>query len=450
MTVETRRALDEGIATVLAAAAALPGPDGLASELGFVEAASVRGYFLPDEEETVKVRYSQYLTLRASLLATISALGGGAVGEGGDSAEGGRLAVFSTAFAAACVLLRANRFVVDLAAQRPVLWKKLDEPDVPAGIPRKSFTTVFKALSHPGNQVRFLDAADFFRHHRDDIRGLAVYPWMKPVVDLLDSEEPFIERRRRDAMKRHLSYRWFSFLRRHRSAWKQVMAGLFEVSGRAVAELRQPGVKPRGASKRVHPALRAEVLAAAKPGDVFITRHDDALSNWFLPGFWPHAALFLGDLAATGWVDDLPAADETGAWFLEAKKDGVKVRPAGETLAVDALMVLRPPLEGEGLAHGLRRALGHRGKPYDFLFDFRTADRLVCTEVVYRGYHGIGPVRFHLREVGGRLCLPAEEFLDQALACGFGLVLTAGLQGDIVLTGEAARTAFSNSRRSTP
>lgn len=447
---ETKRALEEGVATVLAAAAALPGRDGLAAELAFVEAASARGYFLPDEEETVKVRYSQYLTLRASLLATIHALGGGSAAEGGDGGPDGRLALFATAFAAACVLLRASRFVVDLAARRPVLWKKLDEPDVAAGIPRKSFTTVFKALSDPVNQLRFLEAADFFRRHRDGIRGLAADPLVRPVVGLLEAEEPFIESRRRDVMKRHLAYRWFSFLRRHRSAWKQVMAGLFEVSGRAVSELRQPGVKPRGAPKRVDPALRAEILAAARPGDVFITRHDDALSNWFLPGFWPHAALFLGDRTAAGWLDDLPEALGTAAWFLEAKKDGVKVRPADETLAVDALLVLRPPLEGGDLAHGLRRALGHRGKPYDFLFDFRTADRLVCTEVVYRGFHGVGPVRFHLREVGGRLCLPAEEFLDQAFACGFELVLTAGLQGDFVLSGEAAGTALAASRQPAP
>jgi hypothetical protein len=145
-------------------------------------------------------------------------------------------------------------------------------------------------------------------------------------------------------------------------------------------------------------------------------------------------------------VSDLPPKDETGAWFLESKKDGVKVRPAGETLAVDALVVLRPPLGGEELGTALRRSLGHRGKPYDFLFDFRTADRLVCTEVVYRGFHGIGPVRFGLRDVGGRLCLPAEEFLDQALDCGFQLVLTAGLAGDRMLTGDAAAEAFRASR----
>jgi len=444
---ETGSLLFEGVATVISAAAALPERDGLGGELAVVDAANGRGYFLPDEEELVKLRYSQYLTLRASLLATINGLGGSA-GRGGVE-WGMRLPLFATAFAAACVLLRANRFVVDLAAARPVLWKKLDEPDAAAGIPRKSFTAIFKALSHPSNQLRFLEAAEFFTAHRAEILALEADPLMGPVVGLLMAEEPRIESRRRDAVRRHLAYRWFSFLRRHRSAWKRVMGGMFEVSGRAIAEMRQPGVKQAGSPKRIHPGLRAEVLAVARPGDVFVTRHDDALSNWFLPGFWPHAALFLGlSGEAAAIVSDLPPEDETGAWFLESKKDGVKVRPAGETLAVDALVVLRPPLGGDELGKALRRALGHRGKPYDFLFDFRTADRLVCTEVVYRGFHGIGPVRFGLRDVGGRLCLPAEEFLDQALGCGFRLVLTAGLAGDGMLTGGSALEAFRTSRES--
>jgi hypothetical protein len=442
---ETDRILDSAVATVLAAAAALPERESLIPELAAIDAACARGYFLPDEDEWIKLRYSQYLSLRTSLLSTIGEIGSLA-GRSGLEWES-RLPLFTTAFAAACILMRANRFLVDLAADRPVVWKKLDESDSSAGIPRKSFTAVYEAMSSPRNQLRFLDAADFFLSHRDDIRRLTDDPALRPMVELLETEEPFIERRRREAIKRRVSYRWFSFLRRHRSAWKQVMNGMFEASGRAIADLRQPGIKPTGAPKRIHPALRAEVLALARPGDVFITRHDDALSNLFLPGFWPHGALFLGtrtDLPPE--CDDLPPADDSNTWFLESKKDGVKIRPSAETLAVDALVVLRPPLPEPDIHRALHRAVSHRGKPYDFLFDFRTADRLVCTEVIYRGFHGIDPVRFHLREVGGRLCLPAEEFLDQALACGFEIILTAGLGGDHLLTGENARQAFHASR----
>ncbi len=423
----------------------MPLREDLGGELQCLKVAQARGYFLPDEEELVRLRYSQYLGLRAALGETLALL---AEHSGWHGAEWkGRLPYFAAAFATACVLMRVDRFLIELAAERPVVWKKLDEEDPRVGIPRKSFTKIYKAISAPVNLRRFLSAVEFYQAHREGVLALAADPVMAPVVDLLMNEEPRIERRRRDAVKRLVGYRWFSFLRRNRSAWKKVMFGLFEASGRAVAELRQPGVKPRGAPKRVTADVLEEVLGLARPGDVFITRHDDALSNLFLPGFWPHAALYLGTCEN---LESLclthPKVVGGGYWFLESKKDGVRVRRAEETLAVDAFVVVRPPLEGCVLADGLRRALGHEGKAYDFLFDFRTADRLVCTEVVYRGFHGCGPVRFSLRDVGGRLCLPAEELLDQALACGFQIVATAGLQGRGLVTGTQAKAMYLATR----
>jgi hypothetical protein len=143
----------------------------------------------------------------------------------------------------------------------------------------------------------------------------------------------------------------------------------------------------------------------------------------------------------------MPAGETGGAWFLESKKDGVRVRPAEETLQVDAFVVLRSPLEETDLADAIRRSASHAGKGYDFLFDFRTADRMVCTEVIYRGFHGTGPVRFHLKEVGGRLCLPAEEFLDQAMDGGFRIIVTGGLRGDVLLTENDADEAFRETRK---
>ncbi|HVJ46845.1 MAG TPA: YiiX/YebB-like N1pC/P60 family cysteine hydrolase, partial [Luteolibacter sp.] len=361
-----------------------------------------------------------------------------------------RLPVFAAAFACACVLMRATRFVIDLAKDRDVVWKKLDEEDPAASIPRKTFTALYKAVSSSKNPRRFIAAADFYFRHRTEILSLAsTHPEMTALLLLLEAEEPTIERRRSDALKRLFAYRWFSFLRRHRSAWSQVMFGLFKASGSAIAELRQPGLKPAGAPKRITAALRNEILSRAKPGDVFVTRHDDALSNLFLPGFWPHAVLYLGtraDLENLGVQTD-PPESPAGHWFLESKKDGVKIRACEETLEIDACVVLRSPVGEEMLAAAIRRALSHTGKPYDFLFDFRTQDRLACTEVIYRGFHGSGPITFHLEEVGGRLCLPAEEMLNQALDCGFRIVATAGLGNGKILSGTKAEIAFHGSRQ---
>jgi hypothetical protein len=317
---------------------------------------------------------------------------------------------------------------------------------VKSGLPRKSFTSVYQSISRPSQALRFLEAADFHFANRARILELSGDGVVGPVVELLLAEEPWIERRRREVLKRTLAYRWFSLLRRHRSAWRRVMFGFFEVSGRAISELRQPGVARPAAGKRVTGGMLEELLPRLRPGDVFVTRHDDALSNWFLPGFWPHAALFLGNEGDLRNAGMSPPDKSQGPWFLEAKKDGVKIREMGETLAVDAFVVLRPPLGNGELPGALRRAAEHEGKPYDFLFDFRTAERLACTEVIYRTYHGVGGMAFHLEEVGGRLCLPAEEFLNQALDCGFRILAAGGLRGDRIRWGIHAEVALHGSR----
>jgi len=438
--------LERGVSAVLAAARAVPGPEDLDAELSAAESAAARGYFLPDEDDAVRLRYFQYLSVRGALLVTLEDLAEAAGTGGGDWR--GRLPVFVTAFAAACMLMRASGYVVRLAKDRPVVWKKLDEGNAAAGIPRKTFTALYKSVSSGRNWKRFIAAADFYFRNREEISSLMGDPVVGPMVALLGKEESTIERRRKEALKRFFSYRWFSFLRRHRSAWRQVMYGLFKVSGSAIAELRQPGVKPSGAPKRISDGLRGEILAKARPGDVFVTRHDDAVSNLFLPGFWPHAALYLGTSLELRELGILPCLPEDGSrWFLEAKKDGVRLRNCVETLGVDACVLLRSPLGPEELAVAVERALLHEGKPFDFLFDYRFQDVVACTEVIYRGFHGVGVVAFHLEEVGGRLCLPAEEMLNQALDNGFKVIATAGLGGGKVLTGIKAEVAFHGSRQ---
>lgn len=435
------------VSAVLAAVRAMPLAGDLGPELQQIQMAEARGYFLPDEDESVRLRYLQYLGVRAALLEIPISLAPGS----GEKDWISRLPAFVTSFAAACMLVRAARFLTELAVAHPVLWKKLDEEDLRIGLPRKTFTRLYRSSVAPESLARFRAAAEFHHEHRKRISGLSEDPVVGPVVLLLGEEEGLIDRRKRGAVWRHLVYRWFSFCRRHRSAWRQVMFGLFELGGSAIADLRQPGIKPSGAPKRLAPALRQELLATLQPGDVCVTRHDDALSNLFLPGFWPHATLYLGsaeERRALGVV--LPPEIESRAGgavrFLESKKDGVRFRPAEETLAVDACVVLRPSLENADLARAIGRAMEHEGKLYDFLFDFRTSDRLACTEVIYRGFHGIGPVSFRLKEVSGRKCLPAEDLLDQALACGFRLHATTGLEGDSVLFGTAAEKAFQATR----
>lgn len=428
--------------SVRSVALAMPARDEMARELADAEAAQQRGYFLPDEDERLREVFARYLSLRSTLLDAvhdirqfIDQLDKAAESEKQWNA---RLRAFLVGFLAAAVLMRSASFIVDLARSRSVVRKKLDEAEPRYGIPAKSFTTVYKNFGSYRSMWRFYSATRFYEVHAEDIASLAHDPDMEDLIELLNAETHFFNYGRLDQIRRKWSYRLHSLKRRHVSGYKKVMFQLLKLSGRVVSEMRQPFVKAHGEGKRVTQEVIASIIPALQAGDVLITRHDDAMSNLFLPGFWPHAALYMGndrERAELGLNIPLPGGHpRDGSLFLEAKKDGVLIRPVEETLSVDAFMVLRPGLDTAYRVEALRRALSHEGKLYDFTFDFRVADRLACTEVIYRSYHGVGPdvapIGFELKSHSGRACISAEDLIEQALQSGaFAKVAEFGLVG---------------------
>jgi len=162
----------------------------------------------------------------------------------------------------------------------------------------------------------------------------------------------------------------------------------------------------------LHPRLR--------PGDILLERRDWYLSNIGLPGFWPHAALYIGDaeerrayfdtpeirawLEAQGIADEsfetllqtrYPQAyrlsqqpDDGGAMprIIEAIGKGVVFTSLEYSAAADSVAVLRPRLSRLEIAQAVLKSFDYFGRPYDFNFDFRTDGQLVCTELVYKVY----------------------------------------------------------------
>lgn len=447
---ELEATLASALRSVLTAAPALPLARELNQEVADADAAQERGYYLPDEDERLREVYSRYLAVRSMLWGTIESLVP-VIDRKEELDWTLRLRAFGLGFCAAALLVRAGSFLVELAVARPVVWKKLDEAEPRYGIERKTFSRIYKRLASARWMWRCYEAAQFFKVHREDLEAALKADGYREVFELLRQEEPMIEARKRDYVQRKLGYRLYDFKRRHISGYRKVMFHLFRLSGRAIADLKQPFVKSGGDGKRVTGEVRAELAGLMRPGDVVVTRHDDALSNLFLPGFWPHAALYIGSLEEREQLG-VEASEERKARsvepvrFLEAKKDGVLFRPPEETLAVDALTVLRPKLPAAALAGVLGKALSHEGKLYDFLFDFSAADRLACTELVYRSYHGAEGAKFQLGERAGRLCLAAEELLDQAISSGvFDVLALYGVGEDRLWTGDSARGRLKES-----
>jgi len=439
--------IESSARTLLAVAPLLPTLDSLTAEMADVKRASERGYFLPDEDERIRTVFANYLRTRGALLSTLEDLRPLVLGT--DKVKGElEPQVFAVAFCAACMLVRSGRFIVDSFRKDRVAWKKLDESEPRFGIPRKQFTHIYRSLTSPRNIFIFLGGVRYYEQMRPKLNTLVEHPTVGPVITLLNEEESFIEKSKRYFAMGRLKYRWHSFLRRHYSGFKNVTFALFKVSGSAVAELRNHWKR-----KRVTPGVQRKISRLLNPGDVIITRHDDATTNLFLPGFWPHAALYIGtpqqrdELRVEVSAEKLERAQDQ-ICVLEARKDGVLFRELSDTLAVDCCVVIRPRLSSEDICKALTNAVTHEGKFYDFEFDFRRADKLVCTEVIYRSFHGVGHVNFQLTTRAGRVCLSAEDLLDHAVAEDyFEVVAIYGVNGNRFLEGNVAKTALINSYR---
>ena len=350
-----------------------------------------RGYFSPSEDEMVMALWVSYHKSRNALLEVIDSIRK-AAGAPSDHV----ISEFTVAFASALLLIDAARFLRDTFGKDEVVRRKLNESHINFGIPKGSFDDIQLSLTDPFNAIKIREATKFHDEYGTRIRDEAqVFPGLQRLIQVIDTRIGSV----RVGTSRYARVRFEE--RRHQLNDVVMQGGLLRAlyafqqwGSRAVSSLTtMPGHVPKlpdEISKRLHAILR--------PGDVFVTRKEGAVTNYFLPGYWPHAALYAGNNQV-----------------IESLKDGVRERSLDSPFGNDAVALIRPRLEHALVQEGLLRARTHVGKPYDFDFDFTRSDRLVCTEVVYRGFSGLGGIEFQLTRRAGRQTLSAEDLLSLAL-----------------------------------
>jgi hypothetical protein len=184
------------------------------------------------------------------------------------------------------------------------------------------------------------------------------------------------------------------------------------------------------------------------PGDILLERREWYMTNVGIPGFWTHAALFIGSSAHRDalsrdphvqiWLekqgaqrlDDLihkrhpqahaamqiPCKDGHLPQVIEALSPGVSLTSLEQSAACDSLAVLRPRLSKAARAAAVVRAMRYYSRPYDYDFDFGSDRSLVCTELVVKSYlpgESQKGLQLPLERLMGRMVTPANAFVRQ-------------------------------------
>jgi uncharacterized protein YycO len=408
-----------------------------------------RGEFRPTEDEAIGFWFARFLSVRESLWTVIEDVRIILDGPPNSFEKQRELHYFLLGYAAVCLLIRIDRVMLFEVAQHSIIQRKLNESFPEYRIPRKQYTTIFSAFVDQKHVFAIRDAMKFRRKNRRKLLLLSTDQNVGSIARQIHELESSLNPSKLRHLKRAWSYLVHKWRRRGAVSVANILASVMEGVGRTASEFCDFD------NKRVSDDVLSSIAEFLQPGDVIVTRHAKALTNLFIPGFWPHAALYIGTQAqheSTNietdlnikqlWVDDI--------CVLEARKDGVRLRPLSDTLSVDTFVVLRPNLGPDSICQAIQRALLHQGKMYNFDFDFFSSDRIVCTELVYRAYDGLEDIRFPLNERAGRKTLSAEDLLDFALDTeAFTPVAIFGVEGceDAVMYGDGINDALVESYR---
>ncbi len=324
-----------------------------------------------------------------------------------------RLRAFLVGLTAGSALYEASLKFVSLH-QDAVAIRKLNEAEPLWGIPPNLLDTIQRNLIQPENRQVLAEALKQYRQFQPAFQKNGLND-SAPFVDFhaaiqhsVDSVKQFQPLLAKETLKATEGKEPIYKIKSYVSTW---------IGDTKIRE-------PRHGKSLIQPEQVVELRRKLQPGDIMIERRNWFLSNAFLPGYWPHAALYVGtktDLEKLGLANDprlkshwkeFIKNDESGHEhvIIESVSEGVVFSSLEHSIGGgDSAAVMRPRLDQTRIRECIARAFSHVGKPYDFEFDFFTTDKLVCTELVYRAYDG--DIQFPLVEILGTKTLPALEIV---------------------------------------
>jgi len=108
-------------------------------------------------------------------------------------------------------------------------------------------------------------------------------------------------------------------------------------------------------------------------GDIILRTYDHYLDSSIIPGFYSHAALYIGD----------------GELVHSCGHTGVSKISPFEFAKCDGLAIVRPKVGYAAINRACKYVLNQLGKQYDYWFNYDNEETYCCTELIYWAYENI-------------------------------------------------------------
>lgn len=175
--------------------------------------------------------------------------------------------------------------------------------------------------------------------------------------------------------------------------------------------------------------VSGQLQATLQAGDILLEKTPFRLTDKLIPGYWGHAALWIGseaELRELGiWGNPLVSRYHQqirqGRGVVEALRSGVEMNPLEQFMNIDSIGVLRRPgADKAERAKVILQALRQVGKPYDFNFDVESKGKVYCSKLVYLTYSN---VEWPTKKSLGRTTFTPDDVAVKAFSGDFQLVL---------------------------
>jgi hypothetical protein len=176
----------------------------------------------------------------------------------------------------------------------------------------------------------------------------------------------------------------------------------------------------RYTNRRKQKQYATQLLSVVQPYDILLSKSPGHLSGKIIPGYFGHAAIWLGDeIHKKKGLFTIFKNKNSARYKLhqkgiaEALRSGVLVSNMQEFADGEVFIILRPKtLSTQQKQRIVQNTMKQMGKNYDFNFDIESPDMVNCTELVFLAYDFINwKVRYFME----RYTLFPDDLLLTAL-----------------------------------